>query len=54
MDAVARRRRAATSESRASSAGSEYSSLKYGCIERFSEGDGDLIACELEGVDVFA
>ena len=48
MDAVARIRRVATSESNVSSGGNEYSSLKNGCIERFSEGDGDLTMCGVE------
>ena len=44
MEAVARTRRTATSDSNDSSVGSANSSRKKGWRERFSEGDGERIA----------
>jgi hypothetical protein len=50
VDAVARKRRLDISNSNASSGGNEYSSRKYGWVERSAEGDGDRTE---DGVDPF-
>lgn len=49
-DAVARIRLCAIRFSNDSSNGREYSSRKYGCRARFSEGDGERTATEEPGV----